>query len=83
LIPRCRHSGRASGIKIAASDSADGLEILVDYVAGLDDLTEFESDLRPRQRVFYGAVPGRDDDGVSAVTVTLPDRDSVVRGHPH
>jgi hypothetical protein len=27
--------------------------------------------------------PGRDNDGVNAVTLTLPDLDGTVRAHPH
>jgi len=61
----------------------DRLEILVDFVAGPNELSEFCSALPSGTQVFFGAFPGRDDDGVGAITLTLPDADGVVRAHPH
>lgn len=61
----------------------DGIEIHVDIVVSGDDLAEVMAATSPASRVFYGSFPSRDDDGMRAVTVTLPDRDGIVRGHPH
>lgn len=61
----------------------DGLEIVVDFVAGPGDLSEFKSELATLQPVFFGAFPGRDNDGRNAITLSLPDIDGVVRMHPH
>jgi hypothetical protein len=63
--------------------SRDGLEILVDFVAGPSELSELRSHLEVGEPVFFGAFPGRDTDGTSAITLTLPDADGVVRAHPH
>jgi len=62
---------------------ADGLTIEMEFIAGLDDLAEFEETLGVKSRVFIGQFPARTDDGVTAVTMTVPDKDGVVRGHPH
>lgn len=61
----------------------DGVKIDVEIVVSRDDLADFMSRLPSSSQVFYGAFPGRDDDGMPAVTVTLPDRDGVTRSHPH
>jgi len=61
----------------------DGLHIDHEIVTGPNDLTEFASNFGPESRVFYGAFPNRDNDGIKAVTVTLPDHDGIVRPHPH
>lgn len=61
----------------------DGMHINVEIIAGLHELAEFVSTLGPTSRVFYGAFPARDNDGIRAVTVVLPDADGVVRAHPH
>jgi hypothetical protein len=61
----------------------DSLLIDVQMLTGLDELTEFASTIGSTSRVFYGVFPARDNDGVRAVTVTLPDTDGVIRPHPH
>ena len=61
----------------------DGLHIDVEVITGSDEITEFASAVTSSSRVFYGVFPARDNDGVRAVTVTIPDRDGVVRPHPH
>ena len=63
--------------------SPDQLHIDTEIIAASTDLADFESELRPGALVYFGAFPGRDNDGVHAVTITLPDRDGVVRPHPH
>jgi hypothetical protein len=59
------------------------LEISVAFVAGANELGEFAENLPPKSVVFVGAFPAADDDGHDAVTLSLPDRDGVVRRHPH
>jgi hypothetical protein len=61
----------------------DGLQLDVEFVSGPLELAEVSSRLDGAAWVFYGAFPARDNDGVCAVTVTLPDEDGVVRPHPH
>jgi hypothetical protein len=63
--------------------SADEIEIEVEIVAGRSDLDDFAESLVPGQPVFAGRFPARDDDAVRAVTLDLPDRDGIVRPHPH
>lgn len=55
----------------------------VDFVNGLQDLSEFLEDHSSSSVFFAGEFPGRDNDGYNAVTFTVPDEDGVVRGHPH
>jgi hypothetical protein len=76
LVVRC-------GDVVVCRHGADELELLVEFVAGPNELAEFTSEVRMGERVYFGAFPARDNDGVDAVTVTLPDADGVVRGHPH
>jgi hypothetical protein len=71
------------GDAVVGKLSADGLGIAVDFVAGPSELSEMSSTLPAGGRVFFGAFPGRDNDGIRAITVTLPDVDGVVREHPH
>jgi len=61
----------------------DRLHIAVEIIGGLNELAEFASGLGSKARVFYGTFPARDNDGVRAVTVVLPDTDGIVRLHPH
>jgi hypothetical protein len=58
--------------------------ILIDarIVSGPSDLADELTDLRATM-FFYGAFPARDNDGVRAVTVQIPDEDGIVRAHPH
>ena len=78
-------------LRIAGEDRAcvvgtlneDGYSLSVDYVAGPSEMAEFEQDLQGQRDVYFGPFPGRDNDGKSAITVVLPDKDGVVRAHPH
>ena len=49
----------------------------------LFDLAEAIDSFDAKSRVFYGEFPGRDNDGVNAVTMTVPDTDGVIRNYPH
>jgi hypothetical protein len=62
---------------------ADANQIGGTIVVGIEDLVEFGATIADRSKIFFGAFPARDNDGEAAVTVTLPDEDGVVRGHPH
>jgi hypothetical protein len=76
-------------IRIAVEDGdavvgrlgADGLEILVEFVAGRDDLDSFVGTLD--EPIFVGRFPAPENDGSRSVTLDLPDRDGIVRQHPH
>lgn len=61
----------------------DPVELDVNFPTGLSDLTDFVGATPYGQPLLLGAFPAADNDGESAVTVTLPDRDGVVRQHPH
>jgi len=74
---------QADGEAVVGILSDDQVTIDVGFVAGLGDLTEFLGPVGNDARVFVGHFPSRDDDGENAVTVDLPDRDGVLRRHPH
>lgn len=59
------------------------IEAEVDFVADERELEEYARQLDDGAVVLFGRFPGRDDDGTNAITLDLPDRDGVVRGHPH
>jgi hypothetical protein len=61
----------------------DGVKIDVDFLSSTEEVTELISTLSPASRVFYGEFPARDNDGTRAVSLILPDRDGIVRPHPH
>lgn len=61
----------------------DQIHIRVDFPGGPRDLGEFASTLSSDATVFAGVFPPRDNDGVWAVTVTLPDADGIERAHPY
>jgi hypothetical protein len=63
--------------------AADGISVEVEYVASETELNEFVMTLRSGEEVLVGAFPARDNDGERAITVDLPDRDGIVRAHPH
>jgi len=59
------------------------IELVVQVVAGANELNEVTEGLGKGTRVFVGAFPAADDTGEDSVTVVLPDRDGVLRAHPH
>jgi hypothetical protein len=59
------------------------IEVRPFFVAGSDELFEFEQSLQDGEEVYFGRFPAPDNDGRNAITVTLPDVDGVVRSHPH
>ena len=72
-----------SGEIVVGQLAADGLRIEVDYPSGPGDLGEITRTLGTRSRIYVGRYPGRDNDGVNAVTLTLPGLDGVTRAHPY
>ena len=52
-------------------------------VSGEDELDEFVATFGSATQVYFGSFPPPDNDGRTALTVTLPDEDGVVRHHPH
>jgi hypothetical protein len=63
--------------------SKNEIEIDVEVITGQSQLLELTSTFDLGTRVFYGVFPARDNDGVDAISVVLPDRDGVVWPHPH
>jgi hypothetical protein len=59
---------------------SDGLRIEVDYPGYLEEITRT---LGNDSRIYVGSSPRRDNDGVNAVTLTLPDLDGITRAHPY
>lgn len=59
------------------------LELVVEVVAGANELNEVAEGLGFGAEVFVGGFPAAEDDGADSVTVVLPDQDGVVRAHPH
>lgn len=71
------------GAAVLGTLAHDAMEVLVEYIAGPQELDEYTAGLSQGTSVVFGAVPGRDNDGLHAVTLDLPDLDGVVRPHPH
>jgi len=63
--------------------AADQLHITVDYPSGSEGLDEFTQILGSDSWIYFGRFPGRDNDGIHAVTLTLPDLDGITRTHPY
>lgn len=58
----------------------DLCRLQVEFIAGRDEMEEFEATLGDSSEVFFGSFPGRDDDGERAITFIVPDPDGVTRG---
>ncbi|MDV9170118.1 hypothetical protein R6V09_08185 [Streptomyces sp. W16] len=84
-------SVRAEILRIARRDHDCVVAVLgaapprleVEFIAGAGELDEFEETLGDLSEVCFGAYPGDDNDGMNALTWTVPDADGVVRTHPH
>jgi hypothetical protein len=61
----------------------DAVRINAELIVSTTELAELAENLSPAIELFYGAFPARDNDGIRAITVTLPDLDGVIRAHPH
>ena len=60
-----------------------GLQFEVESLSGDEEVREYLDKVPPRSTLMYGAYPGRDNDGLQAITITIPDWDGVIRNHPH
>nr|WTB29445.1 hypothetical protein OG781_07990 [Streptomyces sp. NBC_00830] len=88
---RYDESVRAAIIRIAAEEhdcvvgvrAVDQFRLEVDFIGGLGELEECEQTLGDLSEVYFGSFPGRDHDGVSAVTLIVPDADGIKRKHPY
>jgi hypothetical protein len=58
------------------------VELDVEFIAGRVELEEYAAVLGQAE-VVYGHFPAADNDGEQAVTITIPDRDGVIRPHPY
>jgi hypothetical protein len=70
------------GEAVVGTLAADGIEITASTVASVEALTAWIAGASGDD-VFYGAVPGRDDDGVTAITLALPDSDGAILPLPY
>lgn len=83
LMAKLRCLPGETGEIVVGQLADDEVRIDVDFPSGAKDLDEFTATLGHSSWIFYGQYPGRDNDGVHAVTVSLPDRDGILRAHPH
>jgi hypothetical protein len=74
---------KASVDCVVGALEVDGISISVDFVTTVRELEEFLSDHEDSSVFFVGEFPARESDGENAVTFTLPDKDGVIRSHPH
>jgi hypothetical protein len=70
------------GEAVVGNVSAEDIEVAVDFVGTAEDLDAWLSE-HSGEAIRFGRFPGRENDGEHAVTFDLPDRDGVVRSHPH
>jgi hypothetical protein len=68
---------------VVAKRSSDEIALKVDFIANESELDDFREDMGRGERILYGAYPAKDNDGALALTIDLPDRDGIVRLHPH
>jgi len=61
----------------------DGLTINMDFIAGPNDLADFEATLGQASTVFVGSFPSRASDGTGAMTFVIPDEDGITRTYPY
>lgn len=88
---RYDESVREAILKIAAEEidcvvgvcAVDQFRLEVDFIGGLGELEEFEQTLGDLSEVYFGSFPGRDHDGIRAVTLVVPDADGIVRKYSY
>lgn len=61
----------------------NGVEIDVDFATSPHEVVEHLELAPSPYRVFVGAYPAADNDGVGAITALVPDADGSVRREPH
>lgn len=59
------------------------IEFTIDFVSSVSEWSEFVGDAVPFKLLMAGPFPSRENDGVKAITLTLPDTDGTTRCHPH
>jgi hypothetical protein len=74
---------RVHGEAVVGVLSPDGLTIEIEFVSDVGELSEFLGARDSDVHLFVGVFPERDDDDPGAISIDLPDRDGVVRRHPH
>jgi hypothetical protein len=70
------------GEAVLAALRPPDIEAEADFPSSPREADEFVRD-HPDATIIVGAFPAAEDDGVSAVTLVLPDADGLVRTHPH
>ena len=83
LITEIQSSIQETGEVVVGFLATDLIHIEASVVVSHDELVELMSSLTSSVELFYGVFPARDNDGVSAITLQLPDLDGVTRSHPH
>ncbi|MEU8529037.1 hypothetical protein AB0C77_26145 [Streptomyces sp. NPDC048629] len=61
----------------------DRCRLDVEFIAGDEEMDDFEAALGDRSEIFFGAFPGRSSEEGRVITFTVPDSDGVVRNAPH
>jgi hypothetical protein len=77
------HTIAETGDVVVGQLTPDALHIDVHHPGSPGDLDEYTQTLGTHSRVYVGAFPAPDNDGIHAVTITLPDFDGITRTHPH
>jgi hypothetical protein len=72
-----------NGEAVVGTLAEDGIRIDAEIITGPNELAAFLLAIDPGSRLFYGPFPAKDNDGIRAVTLVLPDADGTVRAHPH
>ena len=73
----------SAGEVVVCTAREDSPEMDVEFIAGPSGLEEFDEEIQPGAQVFIGDLSAAENDGINAVSLILPDRDGVTRGHPH
>jgi hypothetical protein len=61
----------------------NGVQLDMELMVGPIELEEVTKAVPRDSEIFFGVFPAPDNDGINAITVTIPDLDGVVRNHPH
>ena len=83
MVATVQRATESSGECVVGFARPSSLLIDVDFVATPSESTDLVREAGVPGLIFAGPFPSRDNDGVGAVTATLPDLDGVVRAHPH
>jgi hypothetical protein len=73
----------ATGDCVVCRAGEDNITLLAKLLSDPSELSELDAEFSAQSELFYGAFPARENDGVRATTLSLPDADGVVRNHPH